>query len=473
MECDNPNLVVPGLNPVTYKDMLTGGSANVPDDDLISLDDDDIDLLDDDVRTREMDGVPFIDFSDRVKDLAVKSMDFTLVLKVLGRCVGYTTLYNRIISLWKPTHQIKLIDIENDHFLVKFASLLDFIHALTDGPWTIFRHYITVEPWSVDFSPLQDHPSRIMVWVRLPGLPITWYKRSLIAAIGARIGQVVKIDYQTDYGRRGRFARMAIKVNLRKPLVSKIVINGLLQVVEYESLPVVCFNCGVYGHNIDLCPCNKNDEDNLPPKPRKSIAVDSTDNSFPLQQSRYNPIFLDNDNTEALVAQADLVTVPIPEQAHDTAAPHSTEQNNVSIQLTHSIASPIKLKAKWKLPQAARKPTTLNLGLKSVNILTRKYGSSTPGSSHYTTGRSQAASLHSEKHAAVELDPSAAPITLVGNSLRMHNTIKNSEAKSHPTITNDVLLLAKKSLPGHGLIGSLVSSAVQTASGYGVTIMVE
>ncbi|KAK8685504.1 hypothetical protein V6N13_041504 [Hibiscus sabdariffa] len=208
-------------------------------------------------------------------------------------------------------------------------------------------------------------------------------------------------------------------------------------------------------------------------QPRKSIAADSTDNSFPMQQSRYNPIFLDNDNTEALVAHEDLVTVPIREQAHDTVAPHSTDQNNVSIHLTHSTASPVKLKAKGKLPQAARKPTALNLGLKSVNILTRKSGSSTPGSSRYTTGRSQTASLHSEKHAAVELDPSAAPITLVGNSLRKHNTIKNFEAKSHSAITNDVRLLAKKSLPDHGLIGSPVSSAVQTASGDGATIMVE
>ncbi|KAK8539506.1 hypothetical protein V6N12_043131 [Hibiscus sabdariffa] len=127
-------------------------------------------------------------------------MDFTLVLKILGRRVGYSTLYNRIIGLWKPSHQINLIDIENDYYLVKFSSRTDNIHALTDGPWTIFGHYITVEPWSVDFNLLQDYPSRIMACVRLPSLPITWYKRRLIEAIGAQIGKVVKIDYQTDYG---------------------------------------------------------------------------------------------------------------------------------------------------------------------------------------------------------------------------------------------------------------------------------
>ncbi|KAK8555155.1 hypothetical protein V6N12_009310 [Hibiscus sabdariffa] len=192
MDCDNHELVLPAIS---YRDMLTGGSDPVIEDDLISFGDDDIDLLDDDVRTGETDEIPFIIFSDWVKELAIQSMEFTLVLKVLGRGVGYTTLYNRITGIWKPSQQIKLIDIENDYYLVKFSSHTDYIHALTDGPWTIFGHYITVEPWSVDFDPLQKHPSRIMAWVRLPGLPITLYKHSLIEAIEARIGKVVKIDY--------------------------------------------------------------------------------------------------------------------------------------------------------------------------------------------------------------------------------------------------------------------------------------
>ncbi|KAK9037164.1 hypothetical protein V6N11_022085 [Hibiscus sabdariffa] len=172
-------------------------------------------------------------------------------------------------------------------------------------------------------------------------------------------------------------------------------------------------------------------------QPRKPIASDTTDNSFPLQQSRYNPIFMDNDNTEAIATQA-MVTIPILQQAHDTVAPLSTDQSNVHIQTTHPNTSPVKLKAKGKLPQAVRKPTTLNLRSKSVNILTRKSGSFTASSSRSTKGRSQAASLHSKKHAAIELDPSATPIALVGNSLRKPNINKNSTVNPHPAIATDV-----------------------------------
>ncbi|KAL4283418.1 hypothetical protein GQ457_16G006850 [Hibiscus cannabinus] len=170
MDCDNQLLKpIPLSSNVSYKDAVMGDHTSVPtdSDDVIPIDDEDIDLLEDDVHIGMQDGIPFIDFSDRVREIATKSLDFTLVLSVLGRRVGYSALYNRLLSIWKPSKPIKLIDIENHHFLVKFSSRSDYVAALTDGPWTIFGHYITVEPWSHDFDPSQSHPSRIMAWVRL------------------------------------------------------------------------------------------------------------------------------------------------------------------------------------------------------------------------------------------------------------------------------------------------------------------
>lgn len=46
---------------------------------------------------------------------------------------------------------------------------------------------------------------------------------------------------------------MAVFVNLDRPLISKVLVDGDVQRVEYESLPMVCFNCGKYGHVKELC----------------------------------------------------------------------------------------------------------------------------------------------------------------------------------------------------------------------------
>lgn len=45
---------------------------------------------------------------------------------------------------------------------------------------------------------------------------------------------------------------MAMYVNLDKPLVSQILINGKIQ--KDEVIPMVCFHCGRYGHMKDVCP---------------------------------------------------------------------------------------------------------------------------------------------------------------------------------------------------------------------------
>ncbi|KAK5811980.1 hypothetical protein PVK06_027374 [Gossypium arboreum] len=90
--------------------------------------------------------------------------------------------------------------------------------------------------------------------IRLPGLPGYLYKRQIIEAIGGVIGKVVKLDLQADNRTRGRFARLVVFINLDEPLTSKVLVDGVIQRVEYEALPTVCFSCGKYEHVKDLCP---------------------------------------------------------------------------------------------------------------------------------------------------------------------------------------------------------------------------
>ncbi|PPD86665.1 hypothetical protein GOBAR_DD16397 [Gossypium barbadense] len=99
------------------------------------------------------------------------------------------------------------------------------------------RHHkhLTVQPWTSKFSPLQAFPRSSMVWVRLPGLPGFLYKRQILEEIESLIGTLAKLDFQIDKGSRGKFARMVMCVNLGKPLVSQILVNGVVQWVEFES----------------------------------------------------------------------------------------------------------------------------------------------------------------------------------------------------------------------------------------------
>ncbi|KAH1091788.1 hypothetical protein J1N35_019045 [Gossypium stocksii] len=107
--------------------------------------------------------------------------------------------------------------------------------------------------WTMAFDPTQAFASVVMAWIRFPALPSYLYNHKIITEIRKLVGQVVKPDMNTDNRTRGRFARLAVYVNLDKPLVSQILINGQEQKVEYESLSTICFHCGRYGHVESIC----------------------------------------------------------------------------------------------------------------------------------------------------------------------------------------------------------------------------
>ncbi|KAH1121278.1 hypothetical protein J1N35_004438 [Gossypium stocksii] len=145
------------------------------------------------------------------------------------------------------------MDIKNGYFLAKFQNSGDYDKILSQGPWVIFGHYLTIQLWSINFNPNLPYPNLVQTWIRFPGLSSHLYKRQILMEIGGLIGKVTKLDFNTDSRARGIYARMAVFVDLGRPLISKILINGCSQILEYENLPIVCFKCGCYGHTNETC----------------------------------------------------------------------------------------------------------------------------------------------------------------------------------------------------------------------------
>lgn len=52
---------------------------------------------------------------------------------------------------------------------------------------------------------------------------------------------------------RGKFARLYIETDVYKPLVSKVMVGGKIQKVEYEGIGKICFHYGCIGHMEDQC----------------------------------------------------------------------------------------------------------------------------------------------------------------------------------------------------------------------------
>ena len=238
--------------PLSFKDTLMRGTTTA----IPEVDAHDVELtLEEDDFSITMEGlIPSIRFSQRVKNLMAEGMRYAVVVKLLGRFMRQDTLHARIEHLWKPSLGFKLTELEGGCYLVRLHCDADYQKALLGGPWVILGHYLTVHPWTPELSPLHLEIKQVFGWIRLPGLPFHYYHQSVLRTIGEQIGEVLKIDYNTAGGVKARFARIAVKIDLQKPLLSRLKLDGVTQYIEYEGLPTICYNCGCYGHLEGICP---------------------------------------------------------------------------------------------------------------------------------------------------------------------------------------------------------------------------
>ncbi|PPD92582.1 hypothetical protein GOBAR_DD10495 [Gossypium barbadense] len=160
----------------------------------------------------------------------------------------------------------------------------------------IQKSIFNVQPWMVSFNPTQTFSSVVMSWIRFLGLPGYMYKRKILVEIRGMISKVAKLDMNIDNRARGRFTHMNVYVNLDKPLVSQILINGKIQRAKYEFLQMVCFHCGRYGHVKDAYPfrvSKPNSEKNSPPSKMLLEAVSMVIDGTGENGKTYKPWMLD------------------------------------------------------------------------------------------------------------------------------------------------------------------------------------
>ncbi|XP_028753465.1 uncharacterized protein LOC114713055 [Neltuma alba] len=125
--------------------------------------------------------------------------------------------------------------------------------ALTGGPWLIYDHYLSVQPWNQDFDPDEEKITKIAAWIRISKLPLDYYDKGILYVLGSQVGRVLKVNMNTLRRTKGHFARLCVELDLNEPLRPLILINGKERRIQYESIHLVCLECGRYGHDVDHC----------------------------------------------------------------------------------------------------------------------------------------------------------------------------------------------------------------------------
>lgn len=93
---------------ISWKEKLLGHPSKSEETENDEDETDYIQIMDEDVLITLLNGSPANDFSDRIRQILFRDMENTMVLKLLGRNIGFSVLQNKIYSLWKPMAPIHL-----------------------------------------------------------------------------------------------------------------------------------------------------------------------------------------------------------------------------------------------------------------------------------------------------------------------------------------------------------------------------
>lgn len=173
--------------------------------------DTDFEIANDDIYITHREEGPSFTFSVRFRERICIPWERTVIAKLWGKNIGYKVLMARVKALWHPT---------------------------TDA----------------NFRPKSHRFTSVVAWIRFSRMPCEYYHQAILRAIRNQIGRTVRIDYYTQHAAKGKFTRVAVELDLAKPLVIQFKIDDEWQRVEYERLPQICFACSKVGHNMAFCP---------------------------------------------------------------------------------------------------------------------------------------------------------------------------------------------------------------------------
>ncbi|OMO49818.1 reverse transcriptase [Corchorus capsularis] len=135
-----------------------------------------------------------ITFTKEEKEAMRKPWRNALIVKLLGKSLGYNGLQAKIHQMWKLEGEYRVTDLDHDYFIIRFEK----------------------KSRIMNMSCKEVHG----LLVATTSLLVEYFNLIALKKMGGKVGRVIKIDQV---------------------------------LVEYEGLSLICFECGIFGHRKDEC----------------------------------------------------------------------------------------------------------------------------------------------------------------------------------------------------------------------------
>ncbi|KAJ6377648.1 hypothetical protein OIU78_027975 [Salix suchowensis] len=158
-------------------------------------------------------------------------------------------------KVWGPHGLEQVLTMADGFFIFHFKLEEVVTEVIERGPWMIGGKHIILQKWTPDFQFDRSKVTKLSVWIRLRGLPLSLWTKQGLSLAASMAGKPLSCDEQTINCRHLEFARLCVELNVGLPFVHHFDIDSPLKDeplrvnVEYEWKPTRCDGCKSFGHN--------------------------------------------------------------------------------------------------------------------------------------------------------------------------------------------------------------------------------
>ncbi|XP_038977965.1 uncharacterized protein LOC120108429 [Phoenix dactylifera] len=180
-----------------------------------------------------------------------------MLARILGRRVPAEWVALEMKAKGKLDYEVEAFPMAVGYFALRLRNEEDKEAMLGKGLWIVAGQLLALERWQPDFVLGRKEVSKVVVWLRLPGLPLEYWRKESIWEIATEAGVAIEVDGFTEDHRRMGYARIKVEVDASLPVRLGVFIRGkegkLWQSFMYEYLPPVYYQCGRLGHGGNGC----------------------------------------------------------------------------------------------------------------------------------------------------------------------------------------------------------------------------